>query len=649
MSRLLAFLRENVHPVVFPVSAGLTVGFAVFAAVFTQTASRAFTPLQEFITDRFGWLLIGGVAGLLVFSIYLAIGPYAKIKLGPDDSEPDYSTLSWFAMLFSAGMGIGLLYYGVAEPITHYLEPPRGLAPGSQAAAQQAMNISFHHYGFSPWAVYAVLGLGLAYFGFRRDLPLTMRSLFQPLLGDRIHGGLGHAIDVMAVLGTVFGVATSLGFGVMQINAGMSTVFDWDVSTRNQMILIAVITLAATASVAAGLDSGIQRISQVNIILAALLLAFVFIAGSTSMLLSAYVENVGHYVQNLIDTLLWSGTYGGGEWLSNWTLFYWAWWISWSPFVGMFIARISRGRTIREFVLGVLLVPTMVSFLWFTVFGNTAIELEQAGAGIGVLVQEDFATALFALLDQFPLATVSSVVTTLVVALFFVTSSDSGSFVVDMLTSGGSTRTPVQTRVFWALSEGLVAAALLLTGGLAALQAAAISTGLPFLVILLAAAWSLLQGLQQERPRAPRREGPRLPPTSLREATRREQQFRARDLALRERELELRERELGLAHQELALTTANAEGPTEAAHDGAADEALDGARASLAAAQGEIEDARQVLAADQREMAADARDLAAAADVADAADAGAATEHAPGDAAAASDPPDGDDQRGDHG
>ena len=607
MSRLIAFLRENIHPVVFPVSAGLTVGFAVFAGVFTETASNLFTPLQTFVTLRFGWLLIGGVASLLAFSIYLALGPYAKIKLGPDDSEPDYSTLSWFAMLFSAGMGIGLLYYGVAEPITHYLEPPRGVPPQTQDAAQQAMNITFHHYGFSPWAVYAVLGLGLAYFGFRRDLPLTMRSLFQPLLGDRINGGIGHAIDVLAVLGTVFGVATSLGFGVMQINAGMGTVFGWDISTRNQMILIVVITLAATASVAAGLDSGIQRISQLNINLAALLLAFVFIAGPTTLLLSAYVENVGHYVQTMIDTLLWSGTYEGAQWLSNWTLFYWAWWISWSPFVGMFIARISRGRTIREFVLGVLLVPTMVSFLWFTVFGNTAIALERAGAGIGVLVQEDFSTALFALLEQFPLATVTSVITTVVVGLFFVTSSDSGSFVVDMLTSGGSTNTPVQTRVFWAVAEGLVAAALLLSGGLAALQAAAISTGLPFLVVLLVAAWSLLKGLQQERPRPLPTEGPRLPPASLPDATRREQLLRARDLELRERELELRERRLALAAQQIDPQLDNGAAELE---QPAAPEAVVHAQQRLLAAQQALFDARAALTADARDTAADARDLA---------------------------------------
>ncbi|TVP72320.1 MAG: BCCT family transporter [Nitriliruptor sp.] len=607
MSRLIAFLRANVHPVVFPVSAGLTVGFVVFAGVFTDTAGRLFTPLQVFITTQFGWFMIAGVASMLAFSLYLAIGPYAKVKLGPDDSEPDYSTLSWFAMLFSAGMGIGLLYYGVAEPLTHYLEPPRGVAPESQAAAQQAMNITFHHYGFSPWAVYAVLGLGLAYFGFRRDLPLTMRSLFQPLLGERIHGGLGHAIDTLAVLGTVFGVATSLGFGVMQINAGMATVFGWDLSTRNQMILIAVITLAATASVAAGLDSGIQRISQVNINLAALLLVFVFLAGPTTLLLSAYVENVGHYVQTLIDTLLWSGTYEGSEWLSDWTLFYWAWWISWSPFVGMFIARISRGRTIREFVLGVLLVPTMVSFLWFTVFGNTAIELERAGAGLGAVVQEDFSSALFALLDQFPLATVTSVVTTLVVGLFFVTSSDSGSFVVDMLTSGGSTNTPVQTRVFWAVSEGAVAAALLLSGGLAALQAAAISTGLPFLLVLLLASWSLLKGLREERPAEPR-SGPRLPPASLPDATYREQEFRKRELELRERELQLRERALQLAEQEFELTVTNG-GEDAAAPPGGHVTATGQLDGELDAGREQLEAARHELAADARELAADAREL----------------------------------------
>ncbi len=515
MSRLMAFLRQNVHPVVFPLSAGLTVGFAVFAGVFTDTAARLFTPLQTFITTQFGWFMIAGVAAMLAFSLYLAIGPYAKVKLGPDDSEPDYSTLSWFAMLFSAGMGIGLLYYAVAEPLTHYLEPPRGVAAASPEAAQQAMNITFHHYGFSPWAVYAVLGLGLAYFGFRRNLPLTIRSLFQPLLGDRINGVLGHGIDTLAVLGTVFGVATSLGFGVMQINAGMATAFGWGVSTSNQMILIAVITLATTASVGVGIDSGMRRVSQLNITLAALLLLVVFLAGPTTLLLSAYVENIGHYFQTLVDTLLWSGTYGGRDWLPNWTLFYWAWWISWSPFVGMFIARISRGRTIREFVLGVLLVPTMVSFLWFTVFGNTALELERAGARLGVVVQEDFSSALFVFLEQFPYPTVTAIVTTLVVGLFFITSSDSGSFVVDMLTTGGSTTTP--TRVFWAIAEGVVAAALLLSGGLGALQAAAISTGLPFLVVLLLATWSLLKGLREELP-AESGAGPGLPAAAVADA-----------------------------------------------------------------------------------------------------------------------------------
>ncbi len=523
--------------------------------MFTETAGRIFPPVQSFITSTFGWVMIGGVAALLVFCVYLVFSPYAHIKLGPDDSEPDYSTLSWFAMLFSAGMGIGLLYYGVAEPITHYLDPPRGVTPETPAAAQQAMNLTFHHYGFSPWAVYATLGLGLAYFGFRRDMPLTMRSLFHPLLGERINGPLGHAVDILAVLGTMFGVATSLGFGVMQINAGMAFVFGWDISNRNQLILIAVITLAATLSVYAGLDKGIQRLSQINMTLAAGLLLFVFLAGPTVLLLSAYVENVGHYVQSLVDTLVWSGTYVGRDWLGDWTIFYWAWWVSWSPFVGMFIARISRGRTIREFVLGVLLVPSLVSFLWFTVFGNTAIELERGGAAIGTLVQEDFSTALFAMLDEFPFAAVSAVVTILVVGFFFVTSSDSGSFVVDMLTNGGSLDTPVETRVFWAVTEGLVAAGLLVAGGLAALQAASISTGLPFAVVLLLSAWSLLRGLQQERPRrGPARR--QLPPASVPEATRRERGFRRQELELRARELGVRERELELAERHLDLEVA---------------------------------------------------------------------------------------------
>ncbi|MBW3658556.1 MAG: BCCT family transporter, partial [Actinobacteria bacterium] len=452
----------------------------------------------------------------------LALGPYARVRLGPDDSTPDYSDLSWFAMLFSAGMGIGLLFWGVAEPISFFrLDPPRA-EPGTAAAARDAMLFAFHHWGLAPWAVYAVIGMGLAYFGYRHHQPLAVRSLFRPLLGDRVDGALGDLIDVTAVVATMFGVATSLGLGVMQVNAGLDFVFGIEISTQAQLLLIAGITAVATVSVVTGLDRGIQRLSQLNVTLAALLLLFVLAAGPTLLLISAYVQNTGAYVGELPDLLTRLGVYRGTDWLDSWTLFYWAWWISWSPFVGMFIARISRGRTIREFVLGVLLAPSLVSFLWFTVLGNTAISLDQGGAGLAALVDEDPALALFGLLEQLPFGTATMILATLLVVSFFVTSSDSGSFVIDMLTSGGDPDPHVATRIFWALTEGAVAAALLLTGGLAALQAGAISTGLLFAVVLVLASWSIARGLRREFPARPSARG--LPPVHVRDAVQRERE-----------------------------------------------------------------------------------------------------------------------------
>jgi choline/glycine/proline betaine transport protein len=400
------------------------------------------------------------------------------------------------------------------------------------------MRFTFHHWGFSPWAIYAVIGLGLAYFGYRHDRPLAVRSLFRPLLGDRVDGPIGNTIDIVAVMGTMFGVATSLGFGVTQVNAGLDSVFGIGISTTAQLILIALITLAATASVMSGLDKGIQRLSQLNIGLAAIVLGFILIAGPTLFLITATVENTGNYLGSIIPTMFTAGAYEGNEqWLGNWTLFYWAWWASWSPFVGMFIARISRGRTVREFVLGVLLVPSLISFLWFTVLGNTGIRL----------------------LEQLPLGGITSVVATLLVISFFVTSSDSGSFVIDMLTSGGDPDPAVETRVFWALTEGLVAAALLLAGGLGALQAASIATGLPFIFVLLVAMWSIAKGLRDEfRPtRGPRQP---LPPAHVSDATRREREARTRELELRNQELAAREHALELRERELVVDAQGGQG-----------------------------------------------------------------------------------------
>lgn len=517
-------IRDTIHPVVFPVSAVVVIVFVALAASFDEQAGDAFAALQGGITDMFGWVFILAVSLFLVFCLWAAFGRFSHVRLGPDDSEPDYSNVSWFAMLFSAGMGIGLLFWGVAEPISHFqLDPPRA-EPGTTAAARDAMLYSFHHWGLGPWAIYAVTGMGLAYFGYRHDEPLAIRSLFRPLLGRRVDGHLGDAIDVVAVVSTMFGVATSLGLGVMQVNAGLEYVFGIGMSSGTQLVLIAAITLVATGSVVTGLDRGIQRLSQLNVGLAAVVLAFVLAAGPTLLLISAVVQNTGAYAGQVVDLFTRLGVYQGTEWLESWTLFYWAWWVSWSPFVGMFIARISRGRTIREFVLGVLLVPSLVSFLWFTVLGNTAISVDGADRVISGLVAEDPSLALFGLLDQLPLGRPMMVVATLLVVSFFVTSSDSGSFVIDMLTSGGDPDPHVATRVFWALSEGAVAAALLMAGGLEALQAAAISTGLLFTVVLVAATVSIARGLRKEFGRARTRH--ELPPVHVRDAIERERRRR---------------------------------------------------------------------------------------------------------------------------
>ncbi|MXO65209.1 BCCT family transporter [Altericroceibacterium endophyticum] len=490
--------RIKVNPPVFFISAALIIAFALFGALMPKVAERVFSAVQAFVVQDFGWLYITAVAGFLVFVIFLMVSRYGNIKLGPDESEPEYSYISWFAMLFSAGMGIGLVFFGVAEPIQHYSNPPIGEA-GTVEAARQAMMLTFFHWGLHAWAIYIVVGLSLAYFSFRRGLPLTIRSALYPLIGHRIDGPIGHAIDIFAVLGTMFGVATSLGLGVLQVNAGFAYLFGAPVNTTVQLILIAVITLMATASVFLGLDKGVKRLSELNIILAIGLLLFVLIAGSTVFLLQAFVQNIGTYLGSVVSRTFRMYAYEPNPWLADWTLFYWGWWIAWSPFVGMFIARISHGRTIREFVGGVLLVPSLFTFLWMTVFGNTAISLDMAGvAPIAKTVADNLPIALFETLYALPWGTVTSFIATLLVITFFVTSADSGALVIDMITSGAAENPPVWQRIFWAVCAGAVAAVLLLAGGLQALQTAAIASALPFTVILIFIAYGLFRALRME-------------------------------------------------------------------------------------------------------------------------------------------------------
>ena len=490
--------RMQVNPPVFFTSAGLTLAFAGLSALFPAQAKSIFDSLQAAIVHEFGWFYIAVVAGFLGFAIFLMLSRYGDVKLGPDDSEPDYSYLSWFAMLFSAGMGIGLIFFGVAEPLQHYATPPVGEGKTIEAA-QRAMVLTFFHWGVHAWAIYIVVGLALAYFAFRRGLPLTVRSALHPLIGDRINGPIGHAIDIFAVLGTIFGVATSLGLGVLQVNAGFTHLFGVPNNTFVQIILIAAITGCATLSVASGLDKGVKVLSELNIILAVVLLAFVLITGSTVFLLQAFVQNLGAYLGAVVERTLQTYAYKPNEWLGSWTLFYWGWWIAWSPFVGMFIARISRGRTIREFVTGVLLVPVLFTFFWMTVFGNTAIEMDRAGAvPLAQIVKDNMPVALFEMLGHLPFGMIASGLATLLVIFFFVTSADSGALVIDMITSGAADNPPLWQRVFWAVSSGAIAAVLLVAGGLEALQTAAIASALPFSIVMIFICYGLLRALQLE-------------------------------------------------------------------------------------------------------------------------------------------------------
>lgn len=512
-----AKLLDSICRPVFFISAGMIVLVCIYGAGFSDHAAVTFNSVQQWLVINFGWLYMSSIAFFFGFVVYLAFSRFANVKLGPDDSEPDYSYLSWFAMLFSAGMGIGLLFFGVSEPLTHFAQPPSGIG-GTAEAANRAMEITFFHWGLQAWSVYIVVGLSLAYFSYRHGLPLSVRSALYPLIGDRIYGPIGHAVDIFAVLGTMFGVATSLGLGVMQVNAGLNYMFDVEVSTSVQILLIACITGMATISVVAGLDAGIRRISELNLLLALVMLVFILMAGPTATLLGALIQNVGGYLSSMVDMTFNLYAYEPIEWMGDWTLFYWGWWISWSPFVGMFIARISRGRTIREFIIGVLLVPVGFTFLWLSLFGNTALTMELADSGVSLVnaALQDAPTALFVMLDQLPWANVMSLVATLLIITFFVTSSDSGSLVIDIITSGGNEDPPVWQRIFWAVAEGAVAAALLLAGGLSALQAAAISSALPFTFVMFLMCLGLYKGLCGETLRRPYRPlpAPRIPQSS---------------------------------------------------------------------------------------------------------------------------------------
>lgn len=490
-------MKPTLNPPVFYTAAAFILSLVAFTISVPDRAQSMFGTMQTWILENASWVYILTVAIMLMSILFLAISRYGDIKLGPDHSQPDYRDITWFAMLFSAGMGIGLMFFGVAEPVMHFITPPVGEG-GTVLAAREAMKITFFHWGLHAWSIYALVGLIMAFFSYRHGLPLTLRSALYPLIGERIYGPIGHAVDVFAIISTVFGTATALGFGVAQINSGLHHLFGIPLTTTTQVILLVIASALATISVATGIDKGIRILSEINLSLAVVLMLFVLLVGPTVFVLQTLVQNTGAYLSELVYKTFNLYAYEPNDWIGGWTLFYWGWWISWSPFVGLFIARISRGRTIREFVRGALLVPAGFTLLWMTVFGDTAIHLILVDGyqDFARSVAGDSTLALFVFLEHLPFASITSVIAIAMVMVFFVTSADSGALVVDLLASNGSPASPVWQRIFWSVLMGVVAIGLLLADGLEALQTATIASALPFSIILLLAIWGLFKALK---------------------------------------------------------------------------------------------------------------------------------------------------------
>ena len=503
----------DIHGKVFTISALAVVLFVVLTLALQAEVAPLFAALRDWLTGNLAWFFLGAANIFVLLCLGLIVSPLGKVRIGGMEAKPDYGYLGWFAMLFAAGMGIGLMFYGVSEPMSHFSSSLGGVAVGEDglrtdwaplggaagdvvAAERLGMAATIFHWGLHPWAIYAVVALALALFSFNKGLPLTIRSIFYPILGERVWGWPGHIIDTLAVFATLFGLATSLGFGAEQATAGLHYLFDIGTGNVTKVLLIMGITALALLSVVAGLDKGVKRLSEINMVLAIVLMGFVIIVGPTLAIATGFFDNLLAYVTNLPAL---SNPVGreDANFTQGWTAFYWAWWISWSPFVGMFIARVSRGRTVREFLIAVLLVPSLVSVLWMTAFGGTAIGQFVADGFTGV---QDAALELklFVMLGELPLTAITSFVGIVLVIVFFVTSSDSGSLVIDTITAGGKVNAPVPQRVFWVIGEGVVAIALLLGGGLAALQAMAVSTGLPFTIVLLVGCIAIIKGLMSE-------------------------------------------------------------------------------------------------------------------------------------------------------
>ncbi|MBO9482427.1 BCCT family transporter [Salinisphaera sp. G21_0] len=509
-------LGLDIHNRVFAISGLSIVMFVVLTLAFRNSVEPFFEGLRGWLTSNMDWFFLSASNIFVLVCLALIVTPLGRVRIGGTEAEPDYSYAGWLAMLFAAGMGIGLVFFGVSEPMSHFSSSLGGVtvengvrtdwaplngAEGDNAGAQAlGMAATIYHWALHPWSIYALLALGLAIFSFNKGLPLTMRSIFYPLFGERIWGWTGHVIDILAVVATVFGLATSLGYGASQAMTGLNFLFDIPLNNSTQVMLILAITALALISVVAGLDGGVKRLSEINMGLAALLLVFVIVVGPTAAIMGGFFDNILSYLGYLPALSMPFGR-EDANFSQGWTAFYWSWWISWSPFVGMFIARVSRGRTVREFITCVILIPSTVCVLWMTAFGGTAMS-QYVNDGYQAVFNAELPLKLFAMLDVMPLAEITSVVGIILVVVFFITSADSGSLVIDTIAAGGKVDAPMAQRIFWCSFAGLVAIALMLGGGLAAAQAMAVTTGLPFTVVLLLATFSLLKGLVSE-PRKP--------------------------------------------------------------------------------------------------------------------------------------------------
>ncbi|TVS17618.1 MAG: BCCT family transporter [Gammaproteobacteria bacterium] len=498
--RLARALNVEAIPVVFFASAGLAVLFVAFALPFSDAVAAFFGLLTDFTVAYFGWFYILSVSGLLLFLIWVALSRYGNIRLSQDHERPEYGTWTWFAMLFAAGIGTILMFWGVAEPISHFASPPfDGVEPKSRESAELAMQIALYHFGLHTWTIFTLPALAIGYFTYRQGLPMRISSLFYTVLGRRIYGPIGWTIDIIAVLGTLFGVAVSVGLGTLQLNSGLAHLLGVPLGDLSRTLIVLTITVVATISVVLGLDRGIKRLSQLNISIALFILLFIWISGPTLFLTAGTVENIGNYLDALPRLAFWTDTFQGGDWQRSWTVFYWAWTISWAPYVGIFIARISKGRTIRQFVGGALGAPLLFTVVWFSVFGLAAFDLElNQGVDIATAVQADVSVALFRFLEQFPLATLTSVLSVVIIIVFLTTSADSAALVIDQLTRRDDQPSRTVQRAFWTVLLGLIAATLLLGGGLGALQNVITTLGFPFCLLLVFMAVALTRALHAD-------------------------------------------------------------------------------------------------------------------------------------------------------